>query len=176
MSVVTRYGSNLTFGLAGKHRWKLLVPCALLMVLSSFFSSRIFYLTTNGGELFILLGATALLNLVQDELGLASSFADFLHRSNLAFKRSHVELELEEAQAQARFEEAAATLKRSLNRVGDVTPNKQQQRQQPGVAGGGGSSGVGGGSSSAIELQQQQKNEKDLEHGADIQDVTIDIQ
>ena len=43
--------------------------------------------TSKAGELFLLIGITFNVFLMQKDLALAGSFADFLHRSNLAFNR-----------------------------------------------------------------------------------------
>jgi hypothetical protein len=101
---IDRYGGNLTFGLVSKHRWKLLVPCALSEAIGHVFYPSVYLVTSNAGELMLLFGVTSLLNLVQDELGLASSFADYLHRSNIAFTRAHAEL------LEAQAKEASAGL------------------------------------------------------------------
>jgi len=50
------------------------------------FSDTVYPVTSNAGELALLLGLTFLLALVQHDLQLAAGFADFLHQSNLAFQ------------------------------------------------------------------------------------------
>ena len=42
--------------------------------------------TSNAGSIFLLMGLSFTLYLIQKDLALAGSFADFLHRSNVAFE------------------------------------------------------------------------------------------
>jgi hypothetical protein len=44
--------------------------------------------SSNCGEVFLLLGITIMVHRVQSDLGVAGSFADFLHRSNSVFRTS----------------------------------------------------------------------------------------
>lgn len=44
--------------------------------------------TSNAGELALLIGISGIVFLIQKDLALAGSFADFLHRSNKAFNKA----------------------------------------------------------------------------------------
>jgi len=58
----------------------------LCQVVSQIFGTRVYAITSNAGEIALLLGTSFTLLLVQKDLALAGSFADFLHRSNIAFR------------------------------------------------------------------------------------------
>ena len=70
-------------------KWKMLYVFALGQVISQIFGTNVYHVTTSAGELGLLFGVSYFLYLAQDDLILTAHFADFLHRSNLAF--SHVE-------------------------------------------------------------------------------------
>jgi hypothetical protein len=51
------------------------------------FGTHVYPVTSNAGELALLIGAAYFLYLAQDDLLLTAHFADFLHQSNAAFGR-----------------------------------------------------------------------------------------
>lgn len=60
-------------------------------------------LTSNCGELILLIGITYTTFLIEEDLALTGTFADYLHRSNIAFdnklaidRTGHIEVDLEE--------------------------------------------------------------------------------
>ena len=81
-----RYGINFTIGLAYNRRWRYIFPCVLCQVISQIFGVPVYAITSNAGEIALLIGITFILFLIQKDLALAGSFADFLHRSNVAFQ------------------------------------------------------------------------------------------
>jgi hypothetical protein len=46
-------------------------------------------LTSNGGDLILLVGITYTFHLIEEDLKLTGKFADYLHQSNLAFEHQH---------------------------------------------------------------------------------------
>ena len=48
-------------------------------------STKVYAVTSNAGEITLLIGVTVLVFLVQEDFSLAGSFADFLRSSNVAF-------------------------------------------------------------------------------------------
>ena len=83
--IAYRYGNNLTIGLLHNRRWRLVIVSVLGQAVGQCFGGNVYPVTSNAGELTLLIGITWLVRLVQDDLALAGSFADFLHQSNLAF-------------------------------------------------------------------------------------------
>ena len=77
---------TLSFGY--NRRWRLLLPCALAQAVGQLFGASIYPVTSNAGELALLLGLTNAVFLIQQELVLAGTFATYLHKSNLAFSES----------------------------------------------------------------------------------------
>jgi hypothetical protein len=68
-------------------RWRYIIPCVLGQTIGQIWGPSVYPTTSNAGELALLIGITFNLFLVQKDLALAGSFADFLHRSNVAFSR-----------------------------------------------------------------------------------------
>lgn len=66
--------------------WKGSSLTIIFYIVGSFFGPTLFPVTSNGGELILLFGLTLIVYLAQYELSQAASYADFLHRSNRAFK------------------------------------------------------------------------------------------
>jgi len=81
---VHRYGKYNAMGLV--NRWKYFWPAAAVLITGYCFSDTVYPVTSNAGEMALLLGLTALVSLIQQDLGIAASFADFLHQSNQAFQ------------------------------------------------------------------------------------------
>ena len=81
---VHRYGKYNALGLV--NQWKLFWLAVAGVIAGYCFSDTVYPMTSNAGELALLLGLTFLLALVQHDLQLAAGFADFLHQSNLAFQ------------------------------------------------------------------------------------------
>lgn len=69
-------------------KWKLLIPAALAQVIGEIFGVHVYSVTSNAGQLALLIGTTVFLYLAQDDLILTAHFADYLHQSNEAFKHA----------------------------------------------------------------------------------------
>jgi hypothetical protein len=85
---MSRYGAKMTISLNNNRRWKVPIPCALFYGISIIFADTLFPIMSNAGEVVLLFGTSYMLFLVQNDLSIVASFADFLHRSNLVFARS----------------------------------------------------------------------------------------
>lgn len=83
--VLYKYGVNFTISLAYNRRWRIIIPCIVGYTISHTFGTTCYITTSNAGSIFLLMGLSFILYLIQKDLALAGSFADFLHRSNLAF-------------------------------------------------------------------------------------------
>jgi len=80
---VHRYGKYNALGLV--NRWKIFWLAVFGLVAGYCFDANVYPVTSNAGELSMLIGLTGLLWLVQEDLDLAAGFADFLRTSNLCF-------------------------------------------------------------------------------------------
>jgi hypothetical protein len=91
--IVHKYGKSVAFGLNYRNRWTFLFPCSLAQIVGEIFYPSVYPVSSNAGEFVLLAGATLLLYLVQEDLGNASIFADFLHRSNVVFQTAKLQME-----------------------------------------------------------------------------------
>lgn len=73
--------------------------CTLFQIAGEVFPRDQYPLTSNTGELILLIGITYTTFLIEEDLALTGTFADYLHRSNIAFdnklaidKTGHVEV------------------------------------------------------------------------------------
>lgn len=66
--------------------WKVSSFAIVGQITGQCFNHNLYAVTSNGGELILLIGLTWCVWLAQYELSMAASYADFLHRSNSAFK------------------------------------------------------------------------------------------
>jgi hypothetical protein len=82
---VMRYGLNMTIGLTTRKRWRVVLLCSLCLTVGYVFQTNYYPFTSNFGEATMLVGVSFLIYLVQEDLFVAGSFADYLHKSNLAF-------------------------------------------------------------------------------------------
>jgi hypothetical protein len=89
-TLAARYGKEYTISLSNLYKWKILVPAVLAQVIGQIFEVRVYPVTSNAGDLTLLIGATFFLYLAQDDLILTARFADFLHQSNAAFENVRV--------------------------------------------------------------------------------------
>jgi hypothetical protein len=80
-----RYGKHCTLGTANNKFWRAIIPCSLLYAVGHCFDRNVFGVTSNAGQVVLLLGTTITVGLVQRDLVIAGSFAAFLHKSNEAF-------------------------------------------------------------------------------------------
>lgn len=80
-----RYGRSMTISLQGARRWRFLLPCALVYSCSQLFSTKLYAVMADIGELVLLIGTSYAFYLVQSDLSLMGHYADFLKRSNEAF-------------------------------------------------------------------------------------------
>lgn len=94
-----RYGNNVTISLSSRYRWRCLFVCTLFQIAGEVFPLNVYPLTSNTGELILLMGITYTTFLIEEDLALTGTFADYLHRSNIAFdnklaidKTGHVEV------------------------------------------------------------------------------------
>jgi hypothetical protein len=85
MIQVYRYGIHMTWEQKKNDRWKLIIPGVLGQIIGQIFGTKVYPVTSNAGELSLLISSSILLLLIQRELALAASFADYLRRSNVAF-------------------------------------------------------------------------------------------
>ena len=99
MIQVYRYGIHMTWEQKKNERWKLIIPGVFGQIIGQIFGTTVYPVTSNAGELSLLISASILLLLIQRELALAASFADYLRRSNVAFhyfdtvKSENIEIE-----------------------------------------------------------------------------------
>ena len=80
------YGLNATIGLTTRKKWRNILFCALGFIVATFFP-------TNLGELFLIFASAYLIYLVQEDLLISAHFADYLHKSNLAFTMKMTDLD-----------------------------------------------------------------------------------
>ena len=84
--VVFRYGKNATLSLTSTAPWTVLGVAALCQGAGQLFDVHFYPVTSNAGEMILLLGVSWIVYLVQCDLSITRNFAEFLHRSNLAFQ------------------------------------------------------------------------------------------
>ena len=92
-------------------KWKILIIAALAQTVGQIFDVSVYPVTSNAGELALLMGVTFFLYLAQDDLVLTAGFADFLHSSNQAF--SHAALR----QSELEREQHAEAITAKANRI-----------------------------------------------------------
>jgi len=80
---IFKYGTCVA--LENNSWWKVSSFAIIFQVVGQFFNHDLYTVTSNAGELVLLMGLTWCVWLAQYELSLAASYADFLHRSNSAF-------------------------------------------------------------------------------------------
>ena len=84
--IMYRYGKSMTISLVNNRRWRIPLVCAIFYAISNIFNESIYAVVSNAGEIVLLLGTSFGVFMVQNDLNVASSFADFLYRSNAAFQ------------------------------------------------------------------------------------------
>lgn len=82
-----RYNKNATLSLTTNTAWNTILITSLCQILSQIFGTTIYPVASNAGEILLLLGICWLVYLVQKDLSITRDFAEFLHRSNIAFKQ-----------------------------------------------------------------------------------------
>lgn len=85
MIQIYRYGVHMTWENKKNDRWKLIIPGVLGQTIGQIWGTKAYDVTSNAGELSLLISVSILLLLIQRELASAASFAEYLHRSNIAF-------------------------------------------------------------------------------------------
>ena len=75
----------MTIGITTRKRWRVILPCSLAFIIGQIFGEYWYVASSNLGQIILLGGVTFLLHLVEEDLRLAGTFADFLHKSNMAF-------------------------------------------------------------------------------------------
>jgi hypothetical protein len=83
-----RYAKHSTLGISNNRYWRAIVPCSLLQAIGQIFGVKVYQVTSNAGELALLIGVTIVVSLVQRDLVIAGSYANFLHKSNEAFVKA----------------------------------------------------------------------------------------
>eukprot|EP01038_Epipyxis_sp_PR26KG_P009861 gene9861-13268_t len=83
--IISRFGSNHTLGLSNRRNWKALLLGAYGQAVGQCFGNHVYTITSNAGELGLLIATTYFVYLVQQDLTEAGLFADYLHKSNIAF-------------------------------------------------------------------------------------------
>jgi len=81
---IFKYGTYVA--LDNNFWWKVSSFSIVFQIAGQCFNHNLYAVTSNAGELFLLMGLTWCVWLAQYELSMAASYADFLHRSNSAFK------------------------------------------------------------------------------------------
>lgn len=81
-----RYGKNATLSLTSAAPWTVLGYAALCQGAGQLFGVTYYPLLSNVGEVLLLAGVSWVVYLVQKDLSITRDFAEFLHRSNLAFQ------------------------------------------------------------------------------------------
>ena len=84
--LASRYAKHCTLGISNNRYWRAIIPCSIFHVVGQFFGTNVYQVTSNAGELALLIGVTFIVGLVQRDLVIAGSFANFLYRSNKAFE------------------------------------------------------------------------------------------
>jgi hypothetical protein len=85
MIQIYRYAQYLTWDLKKNDRWKILIIGVLGQTIGEIFGTKTYAVTSNAGEITLLISSSVLLLLIQRELASAANFAEYLHRSNVAF-------------------------------------------------------------------------------------------
>ncbi len=81
----------MTIGLRGRGRWRVLLVGTFAQIVGQIFDKNVYLLTSNGGDLLLLIAMTYSFNLIEEDLEQTGAFADYLHRSNMAFThRQHI--------------------------------------------------------------------------------------
>ena len=75
----------MTIGITTRKRWRVILPCSLAYIIGQIFGKHWYVVSSNLGQIILLGGVTFLLHMVEEDLRLAGTFADFLHKSNMAF-------------------------------------------------------------------------------------------
>jgi hypothetical protein len=81
---IFKYGTYVA--LDNHSSWKFASFAIVGQIVGQCFGYKYYPVTSNAGEVLLLVGMTYLVYLAQYELSMAASYADFLHRSNSAFK------------------------------------------------------------------------------------------
>jgi hypothetical protein len=98
-----------------------------LLVAGQIPGTSYYSVTSNAGELALLIGLTRMLQVVQDELYLTAGYAEFLHRSNLAFKSASAQM------TSKSFKKSDFSGKRgSFKGDGEVTNKDLEKPENPG--------------------------------------------
>ena len=85
MIQIYRYGQYMTWDMKKNDRWKILIIGVLGQTIGEIFGTKTYAVTSNAGEICLLISSSVLLLLIQRELASAANFAEYLHRSNVAF-------------------------------------------------------------------------------------------
>jgi hypothetical protein len=84
---VRRYGKHYTLSLRSDiMSWSVLLFTVVLQMIGQCFNSSVYPVTSNAGNICLLIGVTWMVHKVQKDLILAGAFADFLHTSNMVYK------------------------------------------------------------------------------------------
>ncbi|CAN0250661.1 unnamed protein product, partial [Ectocarpus fasciculatus] len=79
--VLYKYAKHCTLGISNNRYWRAIIPCSIIHVIGQFFGTSVYQITSNAGEVALLIGVTFIVGLVQRDLVIAGSFANFLYKS-----------------------------------------------------------------------------------------------
>lgn len=83
--VLYKYAKHCTLGISNNRYWRAIIPCTAIQAAGECFGTNVYQVTSNAGNLSLLIGVTFIVGLVQRDLVIAGSFANFLNKSNRAF-------------------------------------------------------------------------------------------
>ena len=94
----------------------------MLQGIGQCFGSSVYHVTSNAGEVALLIGVTFIVGLVQRDLVIAGSFANFLSKSNKAFElASNVDLQaISRDSSPVRFDMASRNESRDADGSSDL--------------------------------------------------------
>jgi hypothetical protein len=75
-------------GLSCLSKWRMMLLASLIQTVGQIPGLVLYPVTSNGGEIALLMGMTYFLLLAQEDIILTARFADFLHQSNAVFRRA----------------------------------------------------------------------------------------
>jgi hypothetical protein len=82
-----RYGKQFTLSPRSDIlSWSVLLVTVVLQMIGQCFNASVYSVTSNAGNICLLIGVSWMVHKVQRDLILAGTFADFLHTSNLVYK------------------------------------------------------------------------------------------
>lgn len=127
------YGDNMTMSLGKDSTYWLVISFAVILLALGQVAGTFYYsVTSNAGELAMMIGMTRMLVVIQNELTVTASYAEFLHRSNLAFKAAlkHPEPKYKDA-AKSKYSSVELHLQRKDEDIIAVEIDEKEQEKSP---------------------------------------------